>query len=117
MNAQARLKVHPGQVVLYVLVALFSLFCVLPFVIILSSSMTKEIDILENGYNIFPKHVDFNAYRYLFQRIDVILNGYKITSLVTVIGTIGSLVISALIAYPLSLSRLKYRRLLSGYVC
>jgi putative aldouronate transport system permease protein len=116
MNTQAQLKVHPGQVVLYGLIALFSLFCILPFIIILSSSMTKEIDILASGYNIIPKHFDFSAYHYLFQRFDVILNGYKITSLVTVLGTISSLVISAMIAYPLSLNRLKYRSFLSRYV-
>lgn len=78
--------------------------------------MTKEIDILSSGYNVFPKHFDFKAYRYLFQRMDIVLNGYKISGLVTLLGTVGSLAVNAMIAYPLSLKRLKYRNVLSGYV-
>jgi putative aldouronate transport system permease protein len=105
-----------GQAAIYVFVAIFSLFCIIPFIIILSSSMTSEIDILTSGYSLIPKSIDFSAYKYLFQRIDIILNGYKITSIVTVVGTLGSLCITALIAYPISLRRLKYRRFISGYV-
>ncbi|MBB6730825.1 carbohydrate ABC transporter permease [Cohnella zeiphila] len=107
---------QPGQLVLHAVLALMSLFCLVPFIIILSSSMTREMDILSNGYNLYPKHFDFTAYRYLFQRMSVVLTGYKVTGLVTVIGTIGSLAISAMIAYPISLRRLKYRRFISGYV-
>lgn len=113
---KTRLTVHPGQIALYFIMSMISLFCIIPLIIILSSSMTKEIDILTNGYNIFPRHFDFNAYRYLFQRMNVILTGYKVTSLVTFIGTILSLAISAMIAYPISLRRLKYRSFISGYV-
>ncbi|MFC3745306.1 carbohydrate ABC transporter permease [Paenibacillus sp. GCM10012306] len=105
-----------GQAVLNLIVTLIALFCVIPFVIILSSSMTREMDILTSGYNLFPKNFDFAAYQYLFQRMSVILNGYKVTSLVTVIGTIASLAITAMIAYPMSLRRLKYRNFISGYV-
>jgi putative aldouronate transport system permease protein len=113
---KTRLTVHPGQIALYFIMSMISLFCIIPLIIILSSSMTKEIDILTNGYNIFPRHFDFHAYRYLFQRMNVILTGYKVTSLVTLIGTIVSLAISAMIAYPISLRRLKYRSFISGYV-
>ncbi|MBB6674044.1 carbohydrate ABC transporter permease [Cohnella nanjingensis] len=113
---KARSAVHPGQIVLYAVVILMALFCVVPFVIILASSMTRETDILTSGYNIYPKHFDFSAYRYLFQRMDVVLTGYKITGLVTVVGTIASLAISAMLAYPISLRRLKYRNFISGYV-
>ncbi|MFF2910569.1 carbohydrate ABC transporter permease [Paenibacillus sp. NPDC057934] len=105
-----------GQAFLNLIVTLIALFCVIPFIIILSSSMTREMDILTSGYNLFPKNVDFAAYQYLFQRMSVILNGYKVTSLVTVIGTIASLAITAMIAYPLSLRRLKYRNYISAYV-
>ncbi|OBZ19282.1 sugar ABC transporter permease [Bacillus sp. FJAT-27264] len=105
-----------GQAFLNLIVTLIALFCVIPFIIILSSSMTREMDILTSGYNLFPKNIDFAAYQYLFQRMSVILNGYKVTSLVTVIGTIASLAITAMIAYPLSLRRLKYRNFISAYV-
>lgn len=105
-----------GRIAQYVVVGMISLLCIIPFIIILSSSMTRESDILMHGYNFFPKHFDFNAYHFLFQRMNVVLTGYKVTSLVTVIGTILSLAISAMIAYPISLRRLKYRRFISGYV-
>lgn len=105
-----------GQIVLCTIISIFSILCLLPFVIILSSSMTRESDILTMGYNILPRHIDFNAYDYLFQRMDVILNGYKISGIVTIVGTTASLLITAMIAYPLSLKRLKYRNIISVYV-
>lgn len=110
------LSARLGQAALNVIIALFALFCIIPFIIIFSSSMTKEMDILTNGYNLIPKTLDFSAYHYLFQRMNVVLNGYKVTTFVTVVGTIGSLAITAMIAYPISLRRLKYRRFISGYV-
>jgi putative aldouronate transport system permease protein len=113
---KARSSTYLEHIALYVIVALLSLFCIVPFIIILASSMTRETDILTSGYNIFPKHFDFTAYHYLFQRINVVLTSYKITILVTVIGTIASLTICAMIAYPISLRRLKYRSFISGYV-
>ncbi|GGG65809.1 carbohydrate ABC transporter permease [Paenibacillus radicis (ex Gao et al. 2016)] len=115
MNTR-RSTVPTGEIILYAFMTIVSLLCIIPFVIILSSSMTRETDILMHGYNIFPKNFDFTAYRFLFQRMDVVLTGYKVTSLVTIIGTVASLIISAMIAYPISLRRLKYRRFISGYV-
>ncbi|WP_028559954.1 carbohydrate ABC transporter permease [Paenibacillus pinihumi] len=109
-------SVNWGQSVLNLIVALFALFCIIPFIIILSSSMTKEMDILTGGYNLIPKTVDFSAYQYLFQRMNVVLNGYKVTTFVTIAGTFGSLAVTAMVAYPIALRRLKYRRVISGYV-
>jgi len=112
----SRSKIQPGQLFLMIFVAAISLLCIVPFIIIISSSMTRETDILVHGYNFFPRNVDFTAYKFLFQRMDVVLTGYKVTTLVTVIGTVLSLAVSAMIAYPISLRRLKYRRFISGYV-
>jgi putative aldouronate transport system permease protein len=78
------------------------LFCVLPFVLLVSSSITDEAALVKYGYSFIPKKVSFEAYRYLLGSSTAIVRGYGITILVTVVGTFLNLVITTLLAYPLS---------------
>lgn len=97
------------------IVTLFTLFCAFPFVLILSSSFTREEDILQYGYNLIPRTFDIHAYRVLFLDASRILDGYKISIIVTVVGTVLSLLITAMLAYPISQRRLRYRKALNLY--
>ncbi|WP_019909114.1 carbohydrate ABC transporter permease [Paenibacillus sp. HW567] len=106
-------KLYGGLI--YLIILVFSLFCFLPFLLILSSSFTNEESILQHGYNLFPRVFDLSAYRLLFLDAGRILNGYKISIFVTVVGTIASLTITALLAYPLALKRVKLRKALNLY--
>ncbi|AEI40282.1 carbohydrate ABC transporter permease [Paenibacillus mucilaginosus] len=81
---------------------LFSLTCFVPFVLLTMSSITDEQSILQHGYSFFPKDFSFEAYEYLWQQSSLIFNAYGITVLITVVGTAASLLITSLLAYPLS---------------
>jgi ABC-type sugar transport system, permease component len=94
---------------------LFTIFCIVPFVLVLSSSFTAENYLMKYGYNLIPRKFDITAYKLLLMDATRIVNGYKITILVTLSGTFGSLIINALIAYPMSLKRLKYRKAINIY--
>lgn len=95
---------------------LFTLFCLLPFLLVVSGSLTNETIIIREGYRLIPKQVDFTAYKLLFIDINTILRGYGVSICVTVVGTLASLLINALVAYPISLSSTKYRKVISVYV-
>jgi len=79
-----------------------SLLCVLPFILLFMASITEESVILVNGYSFFPEKFSFQAYSYLWEQSNQIFRAYGITILVTVIGTAASLIITSLLAYPLS---------------
>ncbi|THF77808.1 carbohydrate ABC transporter permease [Cohnella fermenti] len=99
----------------YLVILVFSLFCFLPFLLVLSSSFTSEESIIAHGYNLIPHVFDTSAYHLLFLDGERILNGYKISIIVTVGGTVASLAVTSLLAYPLALKRLKLRKALNLY--
>ena len=80
----------------------YAIACLVPFLIVVSASLTNEMDLNENGYSIFPRAIDFQAYRYLLETPKTILNAYKVTIIVTVLGTLISLVVVSMLAYALA---------------
>jgi putative aldouronate transport system permease protein len=97
------------------LLVIIALACVAPYILVLIGSFTEEIELVTTGLTLFPKKLSISAYQLLYARFDQILNGYKITVLVTLIGTTLSLLVNSLIAYPLSHRKLKYRKQLSFF--
>ena len=50
------------DVIKYILLTITSLLCVLPFVLIVSGSITSNETILREGYSILPRDISFDAY-------------------------------------------------------
>lgn len=86
----------------HIVLGLFSLSCILPFILMFMASITDDNAIVNDGYSFFPTKFSFGAYEYLFQASDLILRAYGVTVLVTVVGTAASLLMTSLLAYPLS---------------
>lgn len=66
------------------------------------SSITDEQYIIRHGYSFLPNEFSLSAYEYLWHDADRILRASGITILVTTIGTVISLIITSMLAYPLS---------------
>lgn len=92
---------------------LLSLFCILPFILLIVSSVTDEKALLHNGYSFFTTDISLAAYKYLLVDSTSILRGYLISFFVTVVGTCMSLLLTTLFAYPLSRKDLPGRRVFS----
>ena len=90
------------QVIVHALFIVLSLICVLPFLLLIASSITEEGALIREGYSFFPKAISFDAYRYLLVDSTAIVRGYLISVLATVIGTVCNLTLTTLLAYPLS---------------
>ncbi|AJY76840.1 carbohydrate ABC transporter permease [Paenibacillus beijingensis] len=103
------------QVLLIAALVLIALACVVPFVLVLIASFTDESELITEGIGFFPELINLNAYKLLFSDAGKVVNGYKITILVTVFGTALSLLVNAMLAYPLSKKSLKYRHILAFY--
>lgn len=100
---------------MYLIILAFAIFCTVPFIMVISSSLTSEDSILQYGYNLFPRKFDVSAYHVLFIDSSRIISGYKVSIFVTTIGTFASLLITSLLAYPIALKRVKYRTQLNVF--
>lgn len=97
------------QVLINVILVILTLLAVLPFLLLLSSSLTDDATLMRYGYNFLPRKFSAEAYKYLFTTNGAnVLRSYGITMLVTVVGTLISLVLAPMLAYPLA--RRDYKR-------
>ena len=99
-----------------VVLILITLSIVLPFVLVFISSLTDENTLIRNGYSFFPEKFSFYAYSYIIRQGEKILRAYGITIFVTIVGTAVNLAMSSLLAYPLSVKGLPYRRAITFFV-
>ena len=84
------------------ILVVLSVFMVAPLVLVVSASLTDESSLLIHGYQFIPSKVSFAAYQYLWQQKSMILRSYGVTVLVTVFGTCVSVLLTMLMAYPIS---------------
>ncbi|EHB68168.1 MULTISPECIES: carbohydrate ABC transporter permease [Paenibacillus] len=98
----------------YGFVGLFALVCLYPLVLTLSVSFSSEQAVARNGYSILPMSPTWDTYKYIFVNSGMkILKSYGVTIFITVAGTTGALLITSLIAFSLSVKKLKYRNVLA----
>jgi putative aldouronate transport system permease protein len=83
----------------YLLLAVSAILCIVPFLVVLSSSFTDEQEIIRNGYTLFPSSFTLKAYSVALENPWIILRAYGVTTLVTVIGTLASVYLMAMTAY------------------
>lgn len=104
------------QLLIHGLFIVFCLSCLIPLVSIISISVSNEPDIVKNGYSIFPRIFDLNAYRYVLYNPIQILNAFKVSILVCLVGTFLSVLIMAGISYAISREDYKFKNPLSFYI-
>lgn len=104
------------QWVSHIFLSILAICSIIPFIILLASSLTDEAAILTEGYSFWPKEISFAAYEYLLNNSESILRAYGITVFVTVLGTFASLAITSLLAYALSRRDLPYRNTIAFFV-
>lgn len=97
------------QVIIIAILVVFALCAILPFLMLLSSSLTEEATLAQSGYNFWPRKFSAYAYEYLFKSNGAkVWKAYGITFFVTVVGTCISLLIGPMLGWVLS--RRDYKR-------
>ena len=104
------------QAAINVVLILVALIMILPLLLLFMSSITEENTLVVNGYSLFPEKFSLYAYEYIISNSATLMRAYGISILVTVAGTAGCLLLSTLMAFPLSLKNLPGRRTLSFFV-
>lgn len=96
-----------------IVMILLALSCLLPFILLIMSSISDESSLMKYGYSLFPKKFSLSAYSYLLTSAHQIFRAYGITIFVTVVGTSLNLILTTLLAYPLSRKDLPFRNFFS----
>ena len=97
------------QVIGYIISGLVAVVCLVPFLMIISASISSESSIYEYGFRLFPREFSLEAYQTLFDSPGEIINAYKISIIVTTSGTVLSLFIVSMSAYVLIRKRFRFR--------
>ncbi|WP_172885573.1 ABC transporter permease subunit [Jiangella sp. DSM 45060] len=98
--------VNGGVNLALILVAVVSVF---PLLFVVSASLTPYSEILRNGgYVVIPREFTLDAYRSLFAE-PAIPRALGVTAFITVVGTALNMVLTTLLAYPLSIKNLPGR--------
>lgn len=95
--------------IILLLIVFVTLF---PFFNIVAQSFSSESYINSGQVSLWPKGFNVETYKIIMSD-NIFWINYKNTVVYTVVGTLISLVLSTMIAYPLSKSRLKGRRFLT----
>lgn len=109
-------RIKVSQVALYGILTLISVLWIIPVLFIFSLSVTPEMSLSEIGYRLIPKEITFDAYTYIIKNPAQILNSYKISIIVTVIGTVAGLMFTTGIAYAMSRKDFKLGKHITRFV-
>ncbi|WJH32961.1 carbohydrate ABC transporter permease [Paenibacillus aurantius] len=93
----------------YTLVTIASLICLIPFLLILSGSLTSNESIIRDGYRLFPKEFSSAAYKAIFAAPSPIVRAYGVTTFVTIVGTAIGLFLMTMAGYVLQRKDFRYR--------
>jgi putative aldouronate transport system permease protein len=94
---------------LNILMVLCSLLTLFPIYVVVISSITSEASLASNGYRLWPEEFSTLAYTFLFSQGSIVITAYKNTIISTVAGTIMSVIMVGLYAYPLSRDNFRFK--------
>ncbi|KRF04142.1 ABC transporter permease [Paenibacillus sp. Soil766] len=97
--------------IVIIILGLAALAAILPLMYVIAVSITPFSEVLKNGgFILIPKSVTFSAYHKLFTETNI-PKAFWVTIFITVVGTLVNLILTSLMAYPLSRRNLPGRSL------
>jgi putative aldouronate transport system permease protein len=95
--------------IVYALLSLAAISVIFPLLYVVAVSLTPYAEVLkQGGFAIIPRKVTFEAYT-TFLNDSKIPQAYGVTAFITIVGTLINLLLTSLMAYPLSKKDLPYR--------
>lgn len=98
------------EVLFNIIMILFCLACIIPFIFVIIISFTSEESIQQIGYSFTPISWSLEAYKYTFKMGQSLWRSYFNSFYTTVLGTILSVTICVLYSYALFRRDFKYRK-------
>lgn len=103
------------NVIIYTVMVFSLLICIIPFIYMVSLSLSSPKAIINNQVRLIPKGINFEAYKQIFTYPNF-FRAYGNTIFYTIAGTFIALCMTILFAYPLSKTYLKGQKILMKMV-
>ncbi len=100
----------------YIFIALFALACLIPFILMVSTSFSTENLIRKSGFALIPKGFTTYAYELVFRNSKQLLGSYVVTIIMTGGGTLLGLFIISMTGYALQRKDFPFRNQISFYI-
>lgn len=116
-----RIKIKNGldtialNLIAYSFCGMIALFCLIPFMMIISGSFSSEAAIIKNGFSIFPQDFSIDAYLTVFKEPIVVFRAYATTITLTLFGTMIGLLLQTMTAYVLARKDFEWRNIFSFF--
>lgn len=68
----------------YLLITFITLLCLIPYVMVLSGSVSSQLAIVQSGYSIFPREFTLDAYKLAFMNPKDIMRAFEYVNLVRI---------------------------------
>ncbi|MCH4239079.1 MAG: carbohydrate ABC transporter permease [Oscillospiraceae bacterium] len=107
---------HVISILSYIMVTIFAVLCLLPFIMMVSASFSNENTIMSEGVGFLPKNVSLTAYKIAFSAPQELGGAYLVTIGMTAIGTPIGLFLIAMTGYVLQRKDFFLRNKISYYI-
>ncbi len=95
-----------ANVILNVLFLVSIALIIIPFVLLVTVSVSDNDTLIQEGYRFIPNVWSGDAYTFLFESPRLVRDAYMVTIIVTVVGTFGHVLLGALVGYSLTKTRM-----------
>lgn len=103
------------NIVAYGFCSIVALFCLVPFIMVVSGSLSSEEAIAANGFSLFPQDFSTEAYKTVFKDPMMVIRAYATTITLTLVGTVLGLLLQTMTAYVLSRREFEWRGVFSFF--
>lgn len=103
------------NIIAYVFCTIVALMCLIPFIMVVSGSLSSEQAIVNNGFSILPQDFSLEAYKTVFKDPIVVLRAYVTTIVLTIVGTFLGLLMTTMTAYVLARKDFEWRNKFSFF--
>lgn len=111
-----RTKINVRRVLLYIVLLAVCILWIVPVLFIFSLSFTPESSLASVGYRLIPESFTWDAYTYIIKNPAQLLNSYKVSILVTLIGTLTGIFVTTGIAYAMSRKDFVFSKYITRYM-
>jgi putative aldouronate transport system permease protein len=85
-----------------ILLWIASLTIIFPLICVFNNSVRNVNDIMKHNFKLIPESFSLESYHFLISSSDRIINGYRASIFITVVGTLLCLIVTCMMAYSLS---------------
>ncbi len=118
-SSKSKIKMGKDVVALnimaYAFTGLIALLCLVPFIMIVTGSLSSEAAIVKNGFSLFIQDFSLEAYKTVFEKPAVVAKAYMVTIVLTIVGTALGLLIQTMTAYVLVRKDFEWRNAFSFF--